>query len=116
MALDKETINCWKINYGLDDKTPGEAANWWSDRLDGKAPAGAVAALGVALDEIARVTAERDEMAAKLAAVKAAWGTGRTVRLVQDAIGWKRILQEPDAAEIDRALAGVEVPAVKEGE
>jgi hypothetical protein len=73
MALDKETINCWKINYGLDDKTPGEAANWWSDRLDGKAPAGAVAALGVALDEIARVTAERDETAAKLAVIRDVW-------------------------------------------
>lgn len=53
--LDPEIINAWRINYGLDKCTPEEAARWWSDTFDGKAPAGAVAALGLALEEIERL-------------------------------------------------------------
>ena len=50
--VDQATIDCWRINYGLDKRTPAQAAQWWGDNLRGLAPSGAVAALGVALDEI----------------------------------------------------------------
>lgn len=46
------TIDCWRINYGLDKRTPAEAAKWWQDSFHGHAPSGCVAALGVALDEL----------------------------------------------------------------
>ena len=50
--IDQATIDCWRINYGLDKRTPAEAAQWWHDSMRGFAPSGAVAALGVALDEL----------------------------------------------------------------
>ena len=50
--IDAETINCWKLNYGLDNRTPADAMRWWHDNDNGRAPAGAVAALGLCLDEI----------------------------------------------------------------
>jgi hypothetical protein len=50
--VDQATIDCWRANYGLDKRTPADAAKWWSDNMRGLAPAGCVAALGVALDEL----------------------------------------------------------------
>jgi hypothetical protein len=50
--VDQATIDCWRANYGLDKRTPAEAANWWSESMRGFAPSGCVAALGVALDEL----------------------------------------------------------------
>ena len=50
--VGQATIDCWRVNYGLDKRTPAEAAQWWSDNLRGLAPSGCVAALGVALDEL----------------------------------------------------------------
>jgi Lar family restriction alleviation protein len=46
-------IECWRANYGLDQRTPADAARYWSDTCAGMAPAGAVAALGLALEELA---------------------------------------------------------------
>ena len=60
--LDDETIRCWKVNYGLDKRTPEEAMRWWFKGMDGCAPAGAVAALGLALEEIERLKKELDEV------------------------------------------------------
>lgn len=59
--IDQATIDCWRANYGLDKRTPAQAARYWSEACAGMAPAGAVAALGVALDELAadRKDAER---------------------------------------------------------
>lgn len=59
--LTPDLIACWRANYGLDKRTPDEAMRWWDERCLGKAPAGAVAALGLCLEEIARLTRERDE-------------------------------------------------------
>ena len=53
--IDPDYIKTWRINYGLDIRTPQAAARWWSDRNNGMAPAGAVAALGICLDEIERL-------------------------------------------------------------
>jgi FtsZ-binding cell division protein ZapB len=50
--IDPETIRCWRINYGLDKRTPEDAGRWWAMSDRGMAPAGAVAALGLALNEI----------------------------------------------------------------
>lgn len=55
--IDAETIRVWRINYGLDTRTPAEAMRWWSGEMHGCAPAGAVAALGICLDEIERLYA-----------------------------------------------------------
>ena len=57
--IDPETILAWKTNYGLDTRSPEKAAAWWHEKMAGKAPAGAVAALGLALEEIDRL---RDEL------------------------------------------------------
>ena len=59
--VDQATIDCWRANYGLDKRTPAQAAQWWSENMRGFAPSGCVAALGVALDELAalRKDAER---------------------------------------------------------
>ena len=76
--VDQATIDCWRTNYGLDKRTPSEAAAWWHDNCGGLAPSGSVAALGVALYEIERqstnaailaqqvadLTAERDALRA----------------------------------------------------
>jgi len=56
--ISDETIECWKINYGLDTRNPMDAAKWWSDNFNGMAPAGAVAALGCAIIEIERIQNE----------------------------------------------------------
>lgn len=53
--LTDESIKCWRINYGLDQRSPAEAMCWWSERANGMAPAGAVAALGLCLQEIERL-------------------------------------------------------------
>lgn len=50
--IDQGTLDAWRATYGLDKRTPRDAAQWWSDSLRGLAPAGAVAALGVALDDL----------------------------------------------------------------
>jgi len=55
--IDAKMLSDWRINYGLDTRTPAEAMRWWYDRMDGKAPAGAVAALGLCIDEIERLRA-----------------------------------------------------------
>lgn len=47
--IDQATIDCWRTNYGLDGRTPLEAAQWWQENMRGFAPSGCVAALGVAL-------------------------------------------------------------------
>ena len=54
---------------GLDKRSPDEAMRWWSDNNIGQAPAGAVAALGLCLEAIARLTHERDALFGKLAEV-----------------------------------------------
>jgi len=50
--VDQATIDCWRVNYGLDKRTPAEAAKWWSNTMYAAAPSGCVAALGIALDEL----------------------------------------------------------------
>lgn len=53
--IDTDMIRCWRINYGLDIRTPEEAMRWWHEHNNGMAPAGAVAALGLCLNEIERL-------------------------------------------------------------
>ena len=67
--LTPDLIACWRANYGLDKRTPDEAMRWWSDNNIGQAPAGAVAALGLCLEAIARLTHERDALFGNLAEV-----------------------------------------------
>ncbi len=67
--IDADIIACWRINYGLDSRGPEHAARWWHEMNDGKAPAGAVAALGLCLEEIknhAAFVARVREIAEKL--------------------------------------------------
>jgi hypothetical protein len=60
--LDDETIRTWKVNYKLDTMTPEGAMVWWYAWNNGLAPAGAVAALGLALEEIERLKKELKEV------------------------------------------------------
>ena len=63
MAIDADTLNCWRINYRLDKATPEEAARWWNEQANGFAPSGAVAALGLCINEIERMRASLHEIA-----------------------------------------------------
>ncbi len=56
--IDDETIRCWRINYKLDTLTPEGAATWWYSNNKGMAPASAIGALGMALEEIERLKQE----------------------------------------------------------
>jgi hypothetical protein len=57
-----EAISDWRTNYDLHGRTPIEAAMLWASRVPpGYAPAGAVAALGTAIQEIERLWAEQDD-------------------------------------------------------
>ena len=56
--ITQDMIDGWRINYGLDKMSPSEAARWWSENQGGRAPAGAVAALGLCLIELERLRAE----------------------------------------------------------
>ena len=49
--ITQEMVDCWRANYGLDTRSPVDAARYWSDACAGMAPAGAVAALGLLLQE-----------------------------------------------------------------
>lgn len=60
--IDAKMLSDWRINYGLVGRTHAEAMRWWHDNMDGKAPAGAVAALGLCIDEIERLTAENERL------------------------------------------------------
>lgn len=53
--IDDETIKAWRENYALHTPYPSEAARYWEERCDGMAPAGAVAALGLCLQQIERM-------------------------------------------------------------
>ena len=66
--ISEEMIDCWRINYGLDTRSPEDAGRWWNDNNAGMAPAGAVAALGIVLDELERMRAVELE---RMRAVKA---------------------------------------------
>ena len=82
--IDAETINCWKLNYGLDNRTPADAMRWWHDNDNGRAPAGAVAALGLCLDEIEALKA--------------------TISRLRDAL-LRYAYHEEECAAIDRGLS-----------
>ena len=49
--ITEETIEAWRINYGLDKRSPADAMRWWESNMRA-APSGAVAALGLCLEEI----------------------------------------------------------------
>ena len=51
-TITQDMIDCWRINYVLDKRSPEDAMRWWAMHHDGKAPAGAVAALGLVLNEL----------------------------------------------------------------
>jgi hypothetical protein len=79
--VDEKLISDWRINYGLDTRSPADAMRWWHDHMDGKCPAGAVAALGLCIDEIERLRSERlafaqecDDLLAELAEARRALG------------------------------------------
>ena len=59
--VDQATIDGWRVNYGLDKRTPADAARYWADRCAGMAPAGAVAALGIALDDLDALRKDAEE-------------------------------------------------------
>ena len=50
--ITQDMIDCWRANYGLDQRSPADAARWWCDSTYGMAPSGAVAALGLVLQEL----------------------------------------------------------------
>lgn len=89
--IDAETIRCWRINYGLDTRTPEEAMRWWSTHRDGMAPAGAVAALGLCLQE-------RDRLRSALLSARAWIEADR-----QSLVSASTIAGEPATDHLDRA-------------
>lgn len=55
--ITQDMIDAWRINYGLEKRSPQDAMRWWHDQSNGMAPAGAVAALGMCLIELERLRA-----------------------------------------------------------
>lgn len=66
--ITSQMLSDWRANYGLDKRTPIKAMHWWQDNMDGKAPAGVVAALGLCINEIERLTAELETERMRLTA------------------------------------------------
>ena len=66
--ITSQMLSDWRTNYGLDKRTPIKAMHWWQDNMDGMAPAGVVAALGLCINEIERLTAELETERMRLAA------------------------------------------------
>lgn len=60
--ITDDMVDCWRINYGLDKRSPEDAMRWWDSRWSGHAPAGAVAALGLLLQEREALIAEIDRI------------------------------------------------------
>ena len=63
--VTQEMVDCWRVNYGLDKRTPEDAMRYWAETVYGCSPAGAVAALGLVLEE-------RDQMRLALMIAEAA--------------------------------------------
>lgn len=85
VRISQESINCWRVNYGLDKRTPAGAMCWWSERANGMAPAGAVAALGLCLQEIERLLcSDRKMQAAKSIAQDPGRGEEFVLRLAAE--------------------------------
>lgn len=55
VVITDELMQRWQGHYGLTDRSPAEAARWWIEHMHGDVPAGAVAALGLAINEIKRL-------------------------------------------------------------
>ena len=96
--LDQATIDQWRACYGLDKRTPADAARWWSEKGGGAAPYGCAAALGIALDEIDAL--RKDAARYRLVRRGQHWS-------VVDGIGNALRADELDAA-IDAAIAAAE--------
>lgn len=63
--IDDRMIRNWRTKYGLSLGTPAEAARWWETHNDGRAPPGAVEALGLCIEEIERLRQHIDDNAAQ---------------------------------------------------
>ena len=95
-----------ETNYGLDYQSPAEAMRWWAK--NGGAPAGAVAALGCALQEIDRLRAEDEELKHDIARHVAicAEQAMEIERLTREVAGWKSTAEariHPSIVEAVRA-------------
>jgi len=82
--ITDDHIKCWKINYGLDNKSPADAMRWWNDNNNGMAPAGAVAALGLCLEEMERMRATLERLREALESI--AGGEIYPVQVALDAL------------------------------
>ena len=53
--VTRKHLESWRINYGLDQRDPLAAAEWWRLHHNNSAPVGTVLALAAALEEIERL-------------------------------------------------------------
>lgn len=77
--ISDDMIACWKGHYGLDQRSPRDAARSWADRYAGMAPAGAVEALGLCFQEI-----ERLRSAAKVFEKPSAWMSAESAQRLRE--------------------------------
>jgi hypothetical protein len=87
-VIDHDMIACWKVNYGLDTRTPADAMRYWDERCNGMAPAGAVAALGLCIEHIERLRAELAEARRELEAVNGESHADRCAQFDVDATSY----------------------------
>lgn len=83
-TITDDMISCWRVNYGLDTRSPEDAMRMWNDQFNGMAPAGAVAALGLALQHIDQLRADLDALRDQI----------RAIGKARDRFGWSPEVDE----------------------
>lgn len=113
-TVDAKMLNDWRTNYNLVGRTPAEAMRWWHDHMNGKAPAGAVAALGLCINEIERLTAalqweqSRAERQGTHADGCADWGPAHYECAIRERDDLRRQLAEAERDAKHETLSGDE--------
>ena len=86
-SITPEMVDCWRANYGLDARSPADAARYWVDTCAGMAPAGAVAALGLLLQERERWVTAAAAALEVLDDLPAWSNAAHACKLLRDALG-----------------------------
>ena len=97
-SITPDMVDCWRANYGLDARSPADAARYWVDTCAGMAPAGAVAALGLLLQERERWVTAAAAALEVLDDLPAWSNAAHACKLLRDALGPNVEAHRPEPA------------------